>query len=216
MLNATRLQCSRILTPSSLATQVQGLIAIAPVFADVFAVTGLPELRLRDNDFTQLYRTIVSQQLSVAAASSIWKRLSAASLVTPKAIKAASDSQLRLCGLSSQKIRYVRSLVSHRIDFAELASLDDEAVIAQLTAVTGIGRWTAEIYLLFSLNRPDVMAANDLALQVAAQHCLSLKTRPKESQLREIAEDWQPHRSAACYLLWSYYHEIKSRQALPA
>lgn len=197
-----------------LRQQIEGLVEIAPRFSIAYKVTGLPSLRLRDGGFVHLCQTIISQQLSVAAADSIWRRLCDAHALQPHLLLAAEEEALRACGLSKQKIRYLKSLASHDIDYGKLAMQSDEAVIKTLTAVTGIGRWTAEIYLLFSLNRSDVFAANDLALQAAAQALFELPERPNERAMRELATAWSPHRSAAAYLLWSYYHVLKGREGI--
>lgn len=203
-----------ITTPDDLLQHIDRLIAIAPQFAEAYAETGVPTLRLRAGGFLQVCQTIVSQQLSVAAANSIWQRLTDNHLINPETLTTANDTELRACGLSKQKIRYLKSLAEHNIDYALLAVQDDATVIKTLTAVTGIGRWTAEIYLLFSLNRSDVFAANDLALQVAAQALFALPERPKERAMRQLAEQWAPHRSAAAYLLWAYYHFLKGREGV--
>ena len=158
---------------------------------------------------------MVGQQLSVAAAASIWPRLVETNLTTPQAIHQATDETLRAQGLSKQKTRYVRSLIEHDIDFVALQSMPDEEVIKTLTAVTGIGRWTAEMYLLFSLKRADVLAVDDLAIKVAAMDLLSLAERPTPKQLKHLTQDWSPHRSAASLLLWSYYGLLRNKTAVP-
>ena len=160
-------------------------------------------------------RAMVGQQLSVAAATSIWNKLEAASLTSPDAIIHVEDETLRQQGLSRQKIRYLRSLVEHDIDFEALQHLPDTEVIKNLTAVTGIGNWTAEMYLLFSLGRADVLAVDDLAIKVGAMDLLQLKARPTPKQLKTLTEDWSPYRSAASLLLWSHYGWLKDRDAVP-
>ncbi|PID65425.1 MAG: 3-methyladenine DNA glycosylase [Gammaproteobacteria bacterium] len=201
-------------TPDLLASHIDALIRLEPRFALVYRHTGLPKLRLHDDGFLQLYQIIVSQQLSVAAASSIWQRLLDSGLDNEAALLSADGEQLRRQGLSRQKIRYIQSLAQHHIDYPSLWQLPDEAVIAILTAVTGIGRWTAEIYCLFSLRRSDIFAANDLALQAAAQQLLQLSERPRERQMRTLAAKWSPYRSAAAYLLWAYYRVLKQREGV--
>ncbi|MDN6276328.1 DNA-3-methyladenine glycosylase [Psychrobacter sp.] len=136
-----------------LEKHITALIAIEPKFAAVYKQVGLPSLRHKEAGFEQLVRAMVGQQLSVAAAASIWQRLLDAGLVTPQSIMNANDDELRAQGLSKQKIRYIKSLVDHDIDFAALETMENEQVVKTLTAVTGIGRWTAEMYLLFSLKR---------------------------------------------------------------
>lgn len=191
------------------------LVAIEPKFASVYEQVGLPSLRHNVGGFEQLMRAMVGQQLSVAAAASIWQRLVDANLTNPQAINEATDETLREKGLSKQKTRYVRSLVEHDIDFDALETILDEEVIKTLTAVTGIGRWTAEMYLLFSLKRADVLAVDDLAIKVGAMELLGLAERPTPKQLKHLTQDWSPHRSAASLLLWSYYGLLRNKTAVP-
>lgn len=199
----------------ALDRHIMALIAIEPKFAAVYEQVGTPDLRHNVGGFEQLMRAMVGQQLSVAAAASIWQRLVDANLTRPQAIHDASDEELRAHGLSKQKTRYVRSLVDHDIDFDALETLSNEAVVETLTAVTGIGRWTAEMYLLFSLKRADVLAVDDLAIKVAAMTLLGLTERPTPKQLKHLTEDWSPHRSAASLLLWSYYGSLRNKTAIP-
>ena len=198
-----------------LSAHITALIIIEPRFSPVYEQVGLPDLRHNAGGFTQIMRAMVEQQLSVAAAASIWQRLVDRGLTTPAAIHAATDEDLRTQGLSKQKIRYTRSLVEHDIDFAALETLTDEEVIKTLTAVIGIGRWTAEMYLLFSLKRADVLAVDDLAIKVAAMDLLGLAERPTPKQLKNLAQDWSPHRSAASLLLWQYYGFLRQKTAMP-
>lgn len=200
---------------TALKEHIMALIAIEPRFAPVYEQVGVPSLRHNAGGFEQLMRAMVGQQLSVAAAASIWQRVVAAGLTTPKAITEATDETLRAQGLSKQKIRYVRSLVDHNIDFAALATMANAEAINTLTAVTGIGRWTAEMYLLFSLKRADVLAVDDLAIKVAAMELLGLAERPTPKQLNHLTEGWAPHRSAASLLLWSYYGLLRDKTAVP-
>ena len=198
-----------------LEAHISALITIEPRFAPVYEQVGVPDLRHNAGGFTQIMRAMVGQQLSVAAAASIWQRLADRGLTTPSAIRAATDEDLRAQGLSKQKIRYTRSLVEYDIDFAALETLTDDGVIDTLTAVIGIGRWTAEMYLLFSLKRADVLAVDDLAIKVAAMDLLGLAERPTPQQLKGLAQDWSPHRSAASLLLWQYYGFLRQKTAMP-
>lgn len=198
-----------------LEAHITALIIIEPKFAAAYEQVGTPDLRHNTGGFEQLMRAMVGQQLSVAAAASIWQRLVNTNLTTPQAIREASDEDLRAQGLSKQKTRYVRSLVEHDIDFDALKTLPNEDVIKTLTAVTGIGRWTAEMYLLFSLKRADVLAVDDLAIKVAAMELLGLTERPTPKQLNRLTQDWSPHRSAASLLLWSYYGSLRKKTAIP-
>ena len=198
-----------------LEAHISALINIDPRFAPIYEQVGVPDLRHNAGGFTQIMRAMVGQQLSVAAAASIWQRLVDRGLTTPTAIHAATDEDLRTQGLSKQKIRYTRSLVEHDIDFSVLETLTDEEVIKTLIAVIGIGRWTAEMYLLFSLKRADVLAVDDLAIKVAAMDLLGLAERPTPKQLKNLAQDWSPHRSAASLLLWQYYGFLRQKTAMP-
>ena len=198
-----------------LAEHITALMTIEPRFAPVYEQVGTPSLRYNTGGFEQLMRAMVGQQLSVAAAASIWQRLVDAGLTTPNAIIEATDETLRAHGLSKQKTRYIRSLVENDIDFNALETMLDEDVIHTLTAVTGIGRWTAEMYLLFSLKRADVFAVDDLAIKVAAMELLGLAERPTPKQLKNLTQDWSPYRSAASLLLWSYYGSLRNKKAVP-
>ena len=157
-----------------------------------------------------MLRTIVGQQVSVAAAASIWTKLETAvgSGLDPAAVAAAPDELLRSAGLSRQKARYAKSLAEHvasgSLDLAALPE-DDEAAIAALTAVNGIGRWSAEIYLLFAEGRADIWPAGDLAVQIEIGRMLGLPERPGERALRRLAEAWKPHRGAAAIFAWHGY-----------
>lgn len=200
---------------NELEQRIAALVAIEPRFAPVHKQVGTPSLRHNEGGFEQLMRAMVGQQLSVAAADSIWKRLVDAELITPQAIHEATDDTLKAQGLSKQKTRYVRSLVDHDIDFAALEALPNEEVVTTLTAVTGIGRWTAEMYLLFSLKRADILAVDDLAIKVAAMELLGLAKRPTPKKLKDLTQHWSPYRSAASLLLWSYYGSLRDKTAVP-
>ena len=200
---------------AELKTHIQALIELEPRFAPVYEQVGVPSLRRNEGGFAALLRAIVGQQLSVAAASSIWQRLVDANLITPKTLIQADDEDLRAQGLSRQKIRYVRSLVDHDIDYQALTTMSDGEVIATLTAVTGIGRWTAEMYLLFSLGRADILAVDDLAIRVAAMALLEFPERPTPKQLKVATQSWSPYLSAASLLLWAYYGGLKDKEAMP-
>ncbi|MCH2248341.1 MAG: DNA-3-methyladenine glycosylase 2 family protein [Cognatishimia sp.] len=185
-----------------------------PEFAPVLeACPDLP-LRRKKDGFETLLNAIVGQQVSVAAADAIWRRLVAAKLTGPRKIMRATDEELRAAGLSSQKVRYARALAEARIDFNGLRDAPNDEVIATLTEVTGIGVWTAEIYAMFSLGRADVFAHGDLALQEAAKHMLKLDKRPTEREMHTLAEPWSPWRSVAARALWAYYRVVKQREGI--
>jgi DNA-3-methyladenine glycosylase II len=183
-----------------------------PVFERALALTG--PLRRRDDGAQALLSAIVSQQVSVASANAIWARLEGAGLVNPEAILAAHDDEFRACGLSRQKIRYARALAASGIDFDALRNLSDAAVVDTLVAVPGIGRWTAEIYAMFSLGRADVFAPGDLALQEGVRMLFDMQSRPNERALRSYCERWQPWRGVAARLIWAYYGLQKTREGV--
>ena len=198
-------------TTQSLNHSLDALAATEPAFARTIASHGRPEPRLSEPGVETLLRTIVGQQVSVAAARSMWGKLSGAfgEPIDLKALLAATDEELRALGQSRQKAGYLRSLAglvfSGELDLANLPDDDDEA-IALLTKVKGIGRWSAEIYLLFAEGRDDVWPAGDLAVQIEVGRLLGLAERPSEKQLRALAEAWRPHRGAAAVLAWHSYN----------
>ena len=185
-------------------------------FAHALDVTGPPPLRRREEGFRALLGAIVSQQLSVAAADSIWNRLESSGLTESPAIRSAGDVELRGCGLSGQKVRYVRALADSGTDFEALRAVPDEEVVRELTRIAGIGRWTAEIYAMFALGRADVFAAGDLALREATRLLFDLSDRPTERQLAEQAGQWTPWRAVAARILWAYYRVAKDREGIRA
>lgn len=200
--------------PECVAEGAAWLAAREPRFAAALAETGVLPLRRKPEGFAELLSAIVSQQVSVASANAIWGRMEAAGLTRGEVVAGASDEDLRAAGLSRQKIRYARALAEAEIDFPALAGLPDAEVIATLVAVPGIGRWTAEIYAMFSLGRADVFAPGDLALQEAARLLFDLPERPREAAFRSMAEDWSPWRAVAARLLWAYYRVEKSREGV--
>jgi DNA-3-methyladenine glycosylase II len=192
-----------------LKASLDALAAGHPAIAAALARAGYPEPRTSPRGYQTLLRAIVGQQVSVAAAASMWAKLTG--LVgdppEPARLLEASDETLRAAGLSRMKAAYARSLaeevLSGRLDFDRLPA-DDEAAIAHLTRVKGIGRWTAEIYLLFAEGRPDVWPAGDLAVQIEAGVIIGLPERPSEKRLREISEAWRPHRGAFAVFAWHH------------
>ncbi|MEM6423517.1 MAG: DNA-3-methyladenine glycosylase 2 family protein, partial [Pseudomonadota bacterium] len=171
-------------------------------------------LRRRPGGFTALLRAICGQQLSVASAEAVWTRLEAAGCCKADGIARADDDLLRACGLSRQKIAYARALAGADLDFDALARMPEEDAVAELTAIKGIGVWTAEVYLMFAVGRPDVFAPGDLALQESVRLLFELTHRPKEKALREMAGAWSPWRAVAARLLWAYYAAEKSREGV--
>lgn len=201
-------------TEACVAEGAEYLARIEPRFAELLEQTGPLPLRRRKDGFEMLLSSIVSQQVSVAAANAIWKRLRDARLTGPRKVTWATEDELRACGLSHQKIRYAKALAAERINFNDLRRMPTEEVIETLIVVPGIGRWTAEIYSMFSLGRADVFAPADLALQEAARLLFELDDRPKEKELRQMAEAWSPWRGVAARALWAYYHVAKEREGI--
>jgi DNA-3-methyladenine glycosylase II len=198
-------------TTSSIKDHVKALAEREPIFARVVEVHGIPEPRSSERGAHTLLRTIVGQQVSVAAARSMWSKLEAAFGAPPdlEAILKAKDEELRAAGMSRQKSGYIRSLAglvtSGELDLASLPQ-DDEEAIALLTRIKGIGRWSAEIYLLFAEGRADVFPAGDLAVLNELSRLMGLPDKPSEKKLRELAEAWRPYRGAAAVLAWHSYN----------
>lgn len=206
---------ARILTtPGCMAEGAAWLAAADPAFGRALELCGPPPLRRRPDGFAALFEAIVSQQVSTQAARAIIGRVEAAGLRDPAAVLAADDALLRGCGLSRQKVRYVRALAAAGIDYAALRDAPLSGIVETLTAVPGVGRWTAEIYAMFSLGRADVFAPADLALQEGARMLLELPERPREAPLRRMAERWAPWRSVAAGMLWAYYAAMKQREGV--
>lgn len=185
-----------------------------PRFAAALELTGTPPLRRRAGGFGPLLHTICAQQLSVAAADSVWRRLCAAGADDPAVLLGCDEKALRACGLSRPKIRYAQALAAAGIEYDTLAILPEDDAIAALTAVKGIGVWSAEIYLMFSIGRADVFAPGDLALQEAARMLFAMPERPAEKALRRQAAAWSPWRGVAARLLWAYYRLAKQREGI--
>jgi len=206
---------TRILfSEACMAEGADWLARAEPRFAQALALCGPPPLRRRGDGFEALVSAIVSQQVSVASARAIMAKLEIAGLVSAPSFAAASDEELRLRGLSRQKARYIKALAGAGIDFAALREAPEDHILATLTAVPGIGRWTAEIYVMFSLGRADTFAPNDLALQEAARLLFDLPERPREKPMRAMAEAWSPWRTVAAGMLWHYYHHAKRREGV--
>lgn len=195
----------------------EGLAALAklePKFKQIIKTIDEIPLRRTSEGFDRLLSTIVSQQLSVAAADAIWNKIELAGLNKIQKIRKVSDQELRDVGLSKQKIKYVRSLANANINYRSLKTMPTLQVVNELTQVSGIGNWTAEIYAMFSLGRADVFAPGDLALQEATRILFNLPERPSEKDLRSMAKDWSPWQAVAARLLWSYYNQQKKREGI--
>ena len=198
-------------TTDSLHASLDALAEREKAFAKALDTHGKPEPRLSEPGVETLLRTIVGQQVSVHAARSMWNKLivKLGQPVDLQKLLESSDEELREAGLSRQKAGYARSLaglvLSGELDLAHLPK-DDEEAIAHLIKIKGIGRWSAEIYLLFAEGRGDVWPAGDLAVQIEIGKLLGLDGKPTEKQLRELAEAWRPHRGAAAVLAWHSYN----------
>lgn len=191
-----------------------------PHIRKMHALAGVPAIRRREPGFEGLSRIIVAQQLSVASAAAIWGRTVTA--IVPfdaQTLLASQEATLRGAGLSASKVKTLRAIataVAGGLDLERLDKLADEDVHAALTQISGVGPWTADIFLMFCLGRADAFAAGDLALQVAAQMALDLEERPSPAELLDIAERWRPWRNVAALMLWAYYKAArKTKTAIP-
>ncbi|MHA6316745.1 DNA-3-methyladenine glycosylase family protein [Altererythrobacter sp. CAU 1778] len=199
------------LSTQQLQQGIDAVAALEPGVARALEAAGYPEPRIRPTGYMAMLRTIVGQQVSVAAAASMWNKLEAelGADFAPADLLGRDFDTLRACGLSRQKQGYARSLCelvdTGEVVFDDLPA-DDEEAIAQLTKIKGIGRWSAEIYLLFAEGRPDIWPAGDLAVQAGMARILDMDERPSEKQARERAEGWSPHRGAAAIFTWHCYN----------
>lgn len=199
------------LTADRIASGLERLKACDPRFAEATARHGLPEPRIRAPGYETLLRAIVSQQVSTAAAASIWRKLETqvGDLHDPLKMLAIEPDALRAAGLSRMKASYALSLAGHVADGSlplHALPTDDEEAIRLISSVRGIGRWSAEIYLLFAEGRSDIFPAGDLAVQVQAGRMFGDGSRPGEKALREMAEAWRPERGVAALFLWHCYN----------
>lgn len=205
--------------PAAARAALDRLIASDPDLAGIEVRAGPLPWRSRTPGFPGLLQAIVAQQISNQAAAAIWGRLR----VVPGALEAAgmlalSDEILRAVGLSRPKVAHARSLATAfldgTLDPAAVAAMDDEAAVAAIAAVRGLGRWTAEVYLLFALGRHDVFPAGDIALAASAAHLKGLAERPGPAALRDIADTWRPARALAARLLWHHWRHVTGRPAM--
>jgi DNA-3-methyladenine glycosylase II len=207
-------------TESDLDAALAALSLADPRFGSLLAAAGRPPLRRRPDGFAGLAAIIVAQQLSTASAGAIWGRLAAAfDPVEHTALLRARPARLARLGLSGPKIRALKA-IARAIDrgdlaIAALADLDPEAAHAALTAIHGIGPWTADIYLLSCLGHADAWPAGDLALQEAARVAFGLPARPTAKEMHALAEAWRPWRAVAARVLWTYYRTVKGREGAP-
>jgi DNA-3-methyladenine glycosylase II len=212
-------QARILLSDDDVREGVRALRRKCPHLRLVHERAGVPTLRRHAPGFEGLARIVVGQQLSLASAQAIWGRMQAAVRpMTPRAFLKLSDDQLRSAGLSKGKVKTLRSLsqaIADGLDLDRLALAPEEEVHEALTALPGIGPWSADIYLLFCLNRADAFAAGDLALQIAARAAIGLEVRPSRDELYDIAERWRPWRGVAAHMLWAYYKVADVRVSMP-
>ena len=205
--------------PAAARVALDRLAATDPDLAAIEQRAGPLPWRTRAPGFPGLLQAIVAQQISNQAAAAIWGRLRViGGALEPAGLLALSDETLRTAGLSRPKVAHARSLAAAfldgTLDPAAIAAMDDETAVATIAAVRGLGRWTAEVYLLFALGRNDVFPAGDLALAASAAHLKRLESRPGPVALRTLAEAWRPARSLAARLLWHHWRHVTGRPAL--
>ena len=205
---------------AALAEGLGALAVLDPRMDRLIQAGARPPLRKREPGLPGLASIIVSQQVSTASAAAIWGRFAAAfEPLSPQALLAATDEELRRPGLSRPKIRTLRAIanaiVAGDLVLDRLPELQADEAHARLTAINGIGPWTADIYLMFCLGHPDAFAAGDLALQEAARSAFGLPTRPDAKTLAALSELWRPWRTVAAGVLWAYYRQVKSREGAP-
>lgn len=203
--------------PDRLAEGI-AVLAAEPVFSRILEIAGPPRFRRRRNGFGTLLHIILEQQVSIDAAAAMHRRLvTLCRPLAPEAFLALDDATLRSCGFSRQKMGYARdfaaAVANGRFDFVRLAAADDETVLKELLAIRGIGRWSAEIYLLFALGRPDIWPAADLGLQMGIAEQLGLGSRPSELETRQHGAAWRPWRSVATCIYWQSYLHARGRTA---
>jgi len=204
-----------VLIPADIAAARLALVALDPALAQAHAQTAPFDWRMRTGGFEGLFRMIVEQQVSVASAASVWKRVVEGlhGEITPRTVLALEVDHLRTFGLSGQKARYsheiARAQVDGRIDFDHLETLSDAEAIARLVAIKGVGKWTAETFLMLCEGRLDIFPGGDIALQEAIRWADGAALRPREQEAHARAEIWRPHRSVAALLLWGWYVAVK-------
>lgn len=200
---------------------IDHLLALDPIFAESLRAGG-PLVRefKRDGGFSGLVCIVLEQQLSTRVAAALWAKLLAlVGTVTPDSILALGEDDMRACGFSRQKIGYARGIAQAtadgRLDFDRLPAMDDEEAVAALTALKGVGRWTADIYLMMAMDRPDIWPVGDLAIQIGVQQLKGWAEKPTAAQLHAVAEPWRPHRSLAAKLVWHHYVAMRPPKKQP-
>ena len=195
---------------------IEQLISVEPIFSVVVDNYGAPPLWQREESFASLIKIILEQQVSLASAQAAFDKLVAAlTQVTPANLLRLSDTQLKAIGFSRQKTSYARNLASAlkkgELDLASLRACSDEEVRSSLTAIKGIGVWTANIYLLMVMQRPDIWPRGDIALAASYQKLKQLQQRPGNDEMEQISSGWTPWRSVSARLLWHYYLSSKKK-----
>jgi DNA-3-methyladenine glycosylase II len=206
-------------TQADLETAVTALVERDPRLKPILKLAGMPALRRREPGYAGLAAIVCGQQVSTASAAAIWGRVSAAfDPFHHDALRRARADRLGRLGLSAAKIKTLKNLArelsAERLDLEALADEDADAAHNTLTALHGIGPWTADVYLLFCLGHGDAWPAGDLAVQEAVKIGLNLTTRPTAKQMAPLAEPWRPMRGAAAHLWWSYYRTLKKREGV--
>jgi DNA-3-methyladenine glycosylase II len=206
-------------TQADLEDAIHALVRQDTRLKPIFEIAGMPALRRREAGFAGLAAIVCGQQVSTASAAAIWGRVSAAfDPFHHDALKKARAEKLGRLGLSGAKIKTLknlaRELAAERLNLEVLANEDVDAAHNTLTALHGIGPWTADVYLLFCLGHGDAWPAGDLAVQEAVKIGLGLKTRPTPKQMAPLAEPWRPLRGAAAHLWWAYYKVLKRREGV--
>lgn len=210
-----------IRTPADIGRGLDHLRAADPRLAAVIDVAGDVPLRRSPPGFASLASIVVSQQVSRQSAAAIWGRLTALiDPLDPSSFLAGGERAWRAAGLSRSKQRTLvavsRAVLDNRLDLARLCAVDGDAAIAEMTAIGGIGPWTAEVYLLFAAGHPDIFPAGDVALQAAVADAFGLDRRPRERELRRMAESWAPWRGVAARLFWAFYALRTGREVAPS
>lgn len=210
----------RVETESDLESGLELLLKLDPRLKEVFRVAGRPPLRKRDGGFTGLSRIVVSQQLSVASANAIWKRVEESfDPFHHDTVLSARAPKFKRAGLSRPKIKTFREVAravrDRDLDLDALHDMPADEAHAAMTRIKGIGPWTADIYLLFCIGHTDAWPAGDLAVQEAIRIAFKLRKRPDAKRMNKLGEKWRPVRGVAAYLFWAYYAAVKKRDGVP-
>ena len=206
-----------ILTQQDITHGLKKLLAIDPRLIPIANRAGELPLRLQEPGFAGLTRIVIGQHVSTASAAAINRRfIKEIDPITPQAfLEAGEDAWIRI-GLTRAKQATIKNLalqiLDHKLDLQSLIQLPADEAVKQLTALKGIGPWTADVYLLFCAGHGDIFAAGDLAIREAVRHAFDMKERPSEKQLRELSKLWTPHRAIASRLFWTYYEQLKNKK----